>query len=126
MLSATCPAPGTGTSTAAGRGGSSSSQPPTVGGYAWFGCWEETGGGAARALAGRSYADDGMTLDTCAGFCEGSAFFGGEYGRECYCGEALSGDSEERGPSECGMVCAGNRRQFCGAGNRLSVYRLSV
>ena len=107
-------------------GGGEPSQPAEVGGYAWFGCWAETGDGAARALPGRSYADDRVTLDACAGFCEGSAFFGAEYGRECYCGEALNGDSTERPAGECGMVCAGDRGQFCGAGDRLSVYRLPV
>ena len=105
------------------------SQPPTVaGGYAWFGCWSEAAAaaGAARTLAAKSFADNALTLDSCAAFCEGFVFFGAEYGRECYCGNVLSGDAEEKGADECGMVCAGDKKQFCGAGNRLSIYELSI
>lgn len=101
------------------------SQPPAVGGYAWFGCRSEAGAGAgARTLAAKSYAGDEMTLDACAGFCEGFGFFGAEYGRECYCGDALSESSEEKNATECDMVCAGDKKQLCGAGDRLSVYKL--
>ena len=102
------------------------SQPDAVGNYNWYGCRTEATNG--RALRLFDFADDEMTLESCRAFCDdkGTIFFGTEYGRECYCGEALNGDSTERPAGECGMVCAGDRGQFCGAGDRLSVYRLPV
>ncbi|RYP29171.1 hypothetical protein DL767_006864 [Monosporascus sp. MG133] len=99
------------------------SHPPVVGNYSWSGCHSEPAG--VRALAGKSYADDDMTLDSCASFCDGFALFGTEYGRECYCGDVLSEGSEERDAGECRTVCAGNNKQLCGAGDRLSLYEIS-
>ncbi|RYP50690.1 hypothetical protein DL768_003834 [Monosporascus sp. mg162] len=99
------------------------SHPPVVGNYSWSGCHSEPSG--VRALRGKSYADDDMTLDSCASFCDGFALFGTEYGRECYCGDVLSEGSEQRAAGECRMVCAGNNKQFCGAGDRLSLYGIS-
>ncbi|RYP77038.1 hypothetical protein DL771_001328 [Monosporascus sp. 5C6A] len=99
------------------------SHPPVVGNYSWSGCHSEPAG--VRALAGKRYADDDMTLDSCASFCDGFALFGTEYGRECYCGDVLSEGSEEKDAGECRMVCAGNNKQLCGAGNRLSLYGIS-
>ncbi|RYP59435.1 hypothetical protein DL769_008523 [Monosporascus sp. CRB-8-3] len=96
------------------------SHPPVVGNYSWSGCHSEPAG--VRALTGKSYADDDMTLDLCASFCDGFALFGAEYGRECYCGDMLSEGSEGKGAGECRMVCAGNNKQLCGAGDRLSLY----
>ncbi|RYP09040.1 hypothetical protein DL764_001536 [Monosporascus ibericus] len=96
------------------------SHPPVVGNYSWSGCYSEPAG--VRALAGKSYADDDMTLDSCASFCDGFALFGTEYGRECYCSDVLSEGSEEKDAGECRMVCAGNNKQLCGAGDRLSLY----
>ncbi|CRK39009.1 hypothetical protein BN1723_015476, partial [Verticillium longisporum] len=57
--------------------------------WSFQGCYTETKNG--RALSKKSYADDLMTLESCAAFCKGvsAAFFGVEYGRECYCGDSL-------------------------------------
>lgn len=54
---------------------------PTVGDYVFVGCQTEATTG--RALSGNTYADDAMTLESCAAFCAGSTYFGTEYGREC-------------------------------------------
>jgi hypothetical protein len=49
--------------------------------YAFVGCWAEPSN--VRALATVSYASDNMTLEYCAGFCEGIyEYWGVEYGRE--------------------------------------------
>lgn len=63
-----------------------------------------------------------MTLDSCAAFCQGFAYFGVEYSRECYCGKKLNAGSTKAPASECSMKCAGFDCTFCGAGSRLSVY----
>ena len=54
---------------------------PTVGAYTFVGCQTEATVG--RALAGKGYADDAMTLESCATYCDGFLYFGTEYGREC-------------------------------------------
>ncbi|KAK1754788.1 putative fungistatic metabolite [Echria macrotheca] len=96
---------------------------PTVGAYTLIGC--QTEATASRALTGTAFADDTMTLDLCASFCDGYLYFGTEYGRECYCGNGLQPGSEEAPEGECAMVCAGNPLEYCGAGNRLELYRLT-
>ena len=49
--------------------------------YSFVGCWAEPSN--VRALATVSYASDNMTLEYCAGLCEGIyKYWGVEYGRE--------------------------------------------
>lgn len=104
-----------------GGGGSGPSQPGEVAdSWAWEGCFTEGSGG--RALSATAWADDGMTLEGCAVFCEGYEFFGAEYGRECYCGNGFGEGAVEVDGGECAMACAGDASQLCGSGNRLSVY----
>jgi hypothetical protein len=104
-----------------GGGSTGPSQPVEVAaGWAWEGCYTE--GEGVRALSGSAWADDGMTLEGCAVFCEGFEFFGAEYGRECYCGNGFGGGAVEVEGGECAMACAGDASQLCGSGNRLSVY----
>jgi hypothetical protein len=43
-----------------------------------------------------------------------------------YCGNALATTSNATANSDCSMVCAGNVYEYCGAGNRLSTYQLTV
>jgi hypothetical protein len=64
-----------------------------------------------------------VCLSLCAEYGYNAA--GMEYGEECYCGD--KGDPGAAGAvfvaeSECGVVCPGNARYMCGAGNRLSYY----
>ena len=98
-------------------------QPATVASGAWtfYQCVTEAAGGV-RALAADSYAADNMTLESCAAFCAAYQYFGTEYGRECYCGNAFSAGSVEAAAADCSMPCAGNANNLCGNGNRLSVY----
>ncbi|KAK3373842.1 hypothetical protein B0T24DRAFT_529707 [Lasiosphaeria ovina] len=115
------------TSSSSSSSSSSSASPsptlmhkPALGGYVLKGCWTEGSGG--RALTGASFAYDSMTLESCMGNCTGFDLFAAEYGRECYCGSALSAGSVQAPPTDCNMVCAGNQYEFCGAGNRLELY----
>ncbi|CAI4216450.1 unnamed protein product [Parascedosporium putredinis] len=48
--------------------------------------------------------------------------FGLEYGQECFCGNSFNSGSIAAPITDCNMPCAGNPFEFCGAGNRLSVY----
>ncbi len=87
--------------------------------FASEGCYVDNANGQ-RALSVSSYADDGMTVETCAAFCSGSQYFGLEYGRECYCGNVFT--SQPADSADCSFPCAGNSTETCGAGNRLNVY----
>ena len=53
----------------------------TVGSYGFQGCYTEATG--SRALSSKSYADDSMTLESCAAYCADYTYFGTEYAREC-------------------------------------------
>ncbi|TDZ75120.1 WSC domain-containing protein [Colletotrichum trifolii] len=72
------------------------------------------------------HADDQMTLELCASICllADKAYFGVEYGRECWCGNKLAaGALPAAAESECSFSCPGNPDETCGAGWRLSVYK---
>ncbi|KAB5575878.1 heme peroxidase [Coniochaeta sp. 2T2.1] len=99
------------------------SHKPTVGAYTFLGCHTE--GTGVRALPDRTYADDGMTLESCAAFCDAYAYFGTEYARECWCGASLHSSSKAVPLGECNFLCAGDRAEYCGAGDRLELYKRS-
>jgi hypothetical protein len=110
--------------TAAAGGSGGPTRPATVaGGWALYGCQTEGSGG--RALASKSYAADGMTLESCTAFCAGYQYAGVEYARECYCGNSFAAGSVAAPAGECDMTCAGNPSNFCGGPSRLSVYKSS-
>jgi hypothetical protein len=54
---------------------------PTVSGYALVGCQGDPANG--KALSGSTIASGSMTNEFCASFCQGYAYFGTEYSREC-------------------------------------------
>ncbi|KAK2065617.1 WSC domain-containing protein [Colletotrichum caudatum] len=95
---------------------------PTISPYTLVGCWTE--GNGVRALSQKNYASgDNMTLEHCASYCSGYKYFGAEYGGECYCGDFLAASSSEAPLAECAMTCSGNQYEYCGAGNRLTLYQ---
>jgi hypothetical protein len=109
---------------------SSSAQPtPTAPGnvnpvanYNYLGCYTEATG--IRALSGGATAADTMTVEVCQAYCAGYTYFGLEYARECYCGNTINtAQGAVAAPeSDCSSVCMGNKWEFCGQGNRLSLY----
>ncbi|KAB5511496.1 WSC domain-containing protein [Coniochaeta sp. 2T2.1] len=94
-----------------------------IGAYSLVGCWTE--GQGIRALTGAAFAYDGMTLESCMANCAGFAYWGTEYGRECYCGGKPDISSSSAPLADCNMVCGGDATEYCGAGNRLELYSLS-
>jgi hypothetical protein len=90
-------------------------------GYTTTGCYTEATN--IRALSEGKYCDDNMTVGMCALACSGFTLFGVEYGRECYCGSSLNAGSVSAPIQECNFACPGNKKEFCGAGNRLNVYK---
>lgn len=97
-------------------------QPAKVDTWSFAGCYTEATN--ARALSDKTYADDNMTLASCAKFCAGSNYFGVEYSRECYCGNQFNAGSVKTVATDCNMRCGGQTCDYCGAGSRLSVYSM--
>ncbi|RGP81502.1 fungistatic metabolite [Fusarium longipes] len=92
----------------------------------YHGCWAE--GSSGRALSSDRTADSvGMTNEKCVAFCQagGWAYAGTEYSQECYCGNDIAnGGYNTTDISQCSMKCKGDVFSYCGAGNRLSVWKI--
>ena len=93
---------------------------PAVGDFSFYQCMTE--GTGVRALTGAFLGGSSMTVETCATFCSSYDFFGLEYAQECFCGNSFSTGSVAAPITDCNMLCLGDSSQYCGAGNRLSVY----
>ena len=67
-----------------------------------------------------------MTVEKCGAYCaaRGHAYMGVEYGRECFCnGEGPVNGAARAPEADCGMVCAGDRTEWCGGPNRINIYK---
>ncbi|CAM9956848.1 unnamed protein product, partial [Ascophyllum nodosum] len=54
--------------------------------YTYLGCYQDE---TERIFSGNVlFRYQELTIEFCAGFCQGSAYFGTQYGQECWCGEA--------------------------------------
>ncbi|KAK9423053.1 putative WSC domain-containing protein [Seiridium unicorne] len=97
----------------------------TPNGASYVGCASEIQNG--RALPLKPTSDAKMTISMCLASCSSNGYpvAGLEYGRECWCGNALdAGVKLEAGvKGACGMPCAGDQSQTCGGPSLLSVYR---
>lgn len=89
--------------------------------YAEQGCYAEPKKG--RALANVWIDDQGMTPDLCAAHAADYAYYGVEYGVECWYGNTLRKGSLQRPDDECTKPCAGDSGQTCGGGMRLNLWR---
>ncbi|ETS75434.1 hypothetical protein PFICI_12378 [Pestalotiopsis fici W106-1] len=74
----------------------------------------------ARVLAANTNANDAMTVEMCAAFCNSYSYFGVEYGKECYCGDSFSGSPAQE--KDCSYLCPGNSTELCGAANRINIW----
>ncbi|CAJ2503525.1 Uu.00g109190.m01.CDS01 [Anthostomella pinea] len=84
----------------------------------YVGCFANDGD--PHPLPSKVISQDNMTAAVCASNCAGYKYFGTEYGRECYCGNASP--TSQVAESECSLPCAGNDDEPCGAASRLSLY----
>ncbi|CAM9751708.1 unnamed protein product, partial [Sphacelaria rigidula] len=93
---------------------------PYTGEYAYLGCFADSS--TARALTGESFMNqENLTIDRCAMVCTGYAYFGTQFGNECFCGRT-SDDPDELGRATCNMSCAGDASETCGGRLAISVY----
>ncbi|KAK0662016.1 WSC domain-containing protein [Lasiodiplodia hormozganensis] len=84
------------------------------------GCYVD-GAGGARAFPTQIYSNSSNTPCLCASACreKGFKYAGTQYGTECWCGSSLPTTTAPA--SDCSSACAGDARQKCGGGFRLSV-----
>lgn len=93
--------------------------PVNVAGFPYVGCYTDS---PVRTLTGKFTGADDMTVEKCASFCAAYAYFGVEYGRECFCGNVLAVGSGPAPETECTFKCPGAPSELCGAGFRLNLY----
>ncbi|EJD47485.1 WSC-domain-containing protein [Auricularia subglabra TFB-10046 SS5] len=89
-----------------------------------MGCF--TDAAQARVLAGTGlWAGAPMTPAVCTARCAslGYKLAGVEYGKECYCGNALASSAKKVDAGQCNMACSGDSKQKCGAGNRIQMFQ---
>ncbi|KAL2132695.1 hypothetical protein VTI74DRAFT_3475 [Chaetomium olivicolor] len=91
--------------------------PAAPAGAPYLGCFVDA---AERVLPYRIISEDDMTAANCAANCEGYAYFGTQWSRECYYGNTAPTEAAPK--SDCSMACSGDATEMCGAGMRLSVY----
>ncbi|KAI8632121.1 WSC domain-containing protein [Xylariaceae sp. FL1651] len=97
--------------------------PATIGNYQYAGCYYDNN--PSKALTTAKPGGSSMTLESCAASCAGFTYWGAEYGGECYCGNSLTTGNTKVADSDCQMTCNGNQTEYCGAGNRLTLYSLN-
>ncbi|KAL8688550.1 MAG: hypothetical protein Q9218_005568, partial [Villophora microphyllina] len=117
----------TSTSTSATPTPTGPSAVQTVGNYTFQGCYSEATG--QRALTGAAFyssAAKPMTIELCASSCAPYAWFGVEYGSECYCGNSPNTGSAKVALTDCSFLCPGNATEYCGAGDRLQMYQYNA
>ena len=108
----------TATVSATGDGGATNL--PT--GWNYAGCYTE--GIAGRALPNPQPVSQTNTNEKCVAACVAGGFTaaGTEFGRECFCADALYNGAVRAPETDCNTPCPGNNAQNCGAGSRLSIF----
>jgi hypothetical protein len=91
-----------------------------VASYQALGCYVDNASNI-RILSATKYTDDYMTTNGCSNFCSKYKYFGLEFGRECYCGDALA--STNSADPKCSMACSGNKQEICGGRSAINVYQ---
>ncbi|CAM9875999.1 unnamed protein product [Ectocarpus sp. 8 AP-2014] len=84
---------------------------------AYLGCFGDSQTG--RVFTESSASND-MTTGECAATCSAFAYYGTQYGRECWCGN--NADYAVYGEASCDMACTGDAADICGGINAMSVY----
>ena len=97
---------------------------PVITGYGFVGCYTDAN---PRTLDKYSFSSANMTQEMCVGGCaaKGYTVAGAEYASQCFCGDGINASGTKVANGECGMLCAGDKGEYCGAGSRLSVWMKS-
>jgi hypothetical protein len=100
------------------------------GNFTYYSCVTEPSKGR---LLTKQILNDGnlMTTKLCAEKCWEYNYAGVEYGRECWCGNAINfaGSTDPTTKpgknvtdTECKFLCPGDNKSYCGASSKMSVY----
>jgi hypothetical protein len=100
------------------------SAPTSIGQFKYAGCFTDAVGKRTLSVGSIGTAST-ATLDSCAANCKGYKYFGTENGDECYCGNSLFNSPTHVSEGQCKVTCAGNAKQLCGAGSRITLYSLN-
>ncbi|KAF4635308.1 hypothetical protein G7Y89_g2796 [Cudoniella acicularis] len=97
-------------------------------GYGFYGCYTEgTNGRALPNPVSTTGGASALTVALCIQACNaaGYSLAGVEYAQECYCANSIQNAAivAPEGVSGCNMLCEGNSTEYCGAGNRLDIYK---
>ncbi|KAK5626387.1 hypothetical protein RRF57_002102 [Xylaria bambusicola] len=98
------------------------SVPDLPGSWAYRGCYTE--GSNGRALNVQQQDSDDLTIESCVDICIGLGYSvaGLEYASQCFCDNFVRNGANLTDDADCNMPCTGDNEQFCGAGNRLSIF----
>jgi Domain of unknown function (DUF1996)/WSC domain len=105
-------------------------QNATFGNWTYLGCASELPNSAgSRLFSGPSTTATNMTNEACREFCalHNSPLAGTEYATQCFCAPLSALPSGALNAScDQPMLCAGNRSEYCGAPDRLSVWKIAA
>ncbi|CAJ2513244.1 Uu.00g013630.m01.CDS01 [Anthostomella pinea] len=90
--------------------------------WKYYGCYTE--GSSGRSLSNQQPDNANLTVESCVAICidSGYSVAGMEYGAQCFCDDFVRDGANLTADADCNMDCSGDASEFCGAGNRLSVY----
>ena len=94
-------------------------------GWTYQGCWTNQAPKTPLALPTLLYDNTGNSIEGCTSGCQGAGFAiaGLQNSTQCYCGNALNGQSAVTVvDSTCRLPCPGNGAEICGGNMRLSVF----
>ncbi|KAH6909616.1 WSC domain-containing protein [Coprinopsis sp. MPI-PUGE-AT-0042] len=100
-----------------------SAPPSTVGTWQYKGCYQDS----TERILTYVFDSPANTIEQCTTLCasKGYGLAGLQYGRECWCYRYMPSGSLKP-DSDCSVPCPGDPTQFCGGGNRMTLYEDSA
>ncbi|CAF9930825.1 MAG: hypothetical protein HETSPECPRED_007720 [Heterodermia speciosa] len=117
----TTPTSSSSTNTPTSTGTGSATSLPS--GWAYKGCYVDNANG--RILNTQKPDSQTLTIESCVAACVASGYkvAGMEYSTQCFCGNSITnGGVLANAETDCNTACAGNNKEQCGGGNRMSIY----
>jgi hypothetical protein len=114
----TSPSPTSSAPAATGTAGNST----LPAGWSYHGCYID--GANGRDMNYQLPDNSTLTIESCVQTCIGLGYSvaGAEYSTQCFCDNFIRNGATLAANTDCSMTCSGNSSEFCGAGNRLSIY----
>jgi len=95
-------------------------------GWASQGCWVD--GKFGRILTNQIPDSSTNTIENCINTCAAGNYTisGTEYSSQCFCDNHIQNGGTLAAPTDCDMPCSGNSSEFCGAGNRITIWSIGT